>query len=679
MPYEQPQLEETASQSFGPGDWWRKTPIWIKAVAAPLCLGFAGMSLLLFALRTAPLPEQDLSTPTEIESADGQSLAVWSLHASRGQQTLLADIPKSLQEATIAVEDAKFYQHHAFDLPAIGRAFLTDVAHGKIVEGGSTITQQLAKNLFLNQDRTLSRKLKEALYAMQLELHESKQSILEQYLNVVYYGHGAYGIGAAADLYFHKPVSQLNLAESAMLAGLPNGPGIYSPLTNFRAAKARQRVVLQRMVACGFITQQQADEAYHTPLHLSGLRSPSIRAPYFTSTAISEVEHRYHLTSEDLYQGDMTVVSTLDSVLQEAAERAVASTLPKDSKLQAALVALDPDTGAVKAIVGGRDFTTSSYNRAFAERQPGSTFKAILYTTALEHGWQPSREVQSEMTTFLYDKDKEYTVHDYGDFYAHRALTLREALARSDNVYAVTTNLEIGPEEVEKTAHAMGISSPLQPYPSLALGVFETSPLQMATVYATLANGGYRVEPYTVSEIRDAHQNQVRQANPSRTRVVTPQAAFQMSDLLQSVLQPNGTAYFVRHYLRGPAAVKTGTTDADAWTVGYTPRIVCAVWVGYDDGRPLTVAESHLAAPIWAKFMGMAQQHLPSPWYTPPAGLVKVTIDPATAEVATPACRITETDYFLPGTEPTKPCHLHAVPEDTPPVQKWPQWLRRWL
>lgn len=653
--------------------------MWVKVFALPLGLGFLGMTLLLLALRTAPLPEQDLSSPTHIESGDGQSLAVWSLRSSRREQTPLAKIPKALQDATLAVEDAQFYRHRAFDFPALGRALLVDARHGQVVEGGSTITQQLAKNLFLNQDRTVSRKLKEALYAMQLELHESKRNILEQYLNVVYYGHGAYGVAAAADLYFHKPVSQLSLAESAMLAGLPNGPGLYSPLTHFSAAKARQQVVLERMVKTGFLTEKQADVAFHTPLHLSGLHAPAARAPYFTSTVIGEVERRHHLTSEDLFEGDMTIVSTLDSVLQEAAERAVVNTLPKDSKLQVALVALDPQTGAIKAMVGGRDFATSGYNRVFSERQPGSTFKALLYTAALEHEWQPTQRVQSEKTTFLYARDKQYTVHDYGDFYAHRPLTLREALARSDNVYAVTTNLDVGPETVEQTAHAMGLQSQLEPYPSLALGVFPTSPLQMATAYAALANGGYRVHPYTVSEVRAAHQHQVWQTQVEKSRVVTPQAAFQMSDLLRSVLEPNGTGYSVHQYLRAPAAAKTGTTDADAWMVGYTPRIVCAVWVGYDDGQPLNVDESHLAAPIWAKFMGMAQQHLPTQWYTPPAGLVKRVIDPASAQLATPACRFTETDYFLQGTEPDQLCHLHASAEDFTPTQKWPRWLHRFV
>lgn len=677
MPYEQTETNPAASHLPQRRQWWRRPSIWTKVFALPLIVGFGSMTALLLALRTSPLPDTNDSSPTQVESATGQSLAVWSLRASRGEQVPLRDIPKSLQNATLAVEDAHFYQHRAFDARALARALVVDARHGRVLEGGSTITQQLAKNLYLSQDRTVTRKFKEALYALQLELHESKSAILEQYLNVVYYGHGAYGVGGAAQLYFHKPVQDLTLAESAMLAGLPNAPGMYSPLNDFHAAKARQRVVLQRMVAAGYITNSQADTAYQAPLQLSSLHSAPVKAPYFTTTAIAETERRFDLTSEDLYQGDTTIVTTLDPVLQEAAERAVSSTLAKGSKLQAALVAMDPETGAILAMVGGRNYDTSSYNRVFAERQPGSTFKAVLYTAALEHGWQPAQQVQSDLTTFVYDRDKQYTVHDYGDFYAHRPLTLREALARSDNVYAVTTNLEIGPDEVVRVAREMGVTTELAPYPSLALGVFPTSPLQMAAAYAALANGGFRIDPYTVSEVRDAHAQHVWQTDPKKVRVVTQQAAFQMSDLLQSVLEPNGTGYSVRSYLRGPAAAKTGTTDSDAWMVGYTPRIVCAVWVGYDDGHPLAMDESHLAAPIWAKFMGMAQQHRPSGWYAPPAGMVQRVIDPATAQLATAACRVKETDWFLQGTEPTQTCTLHTPEVQPPPGSHWPTWLRR--
>ncbi|RIV21875.1 PBP1A family penicillin-binding protein, partial [Alicyclobacillaceae bacterium I2511] len=633
----------------------------------------------LLLLRALPLPDRGVFDPTHVDDAQGQRLTEWSVRGTRTERVPLDHIPASLQRATIAVEDVHFYHHHALNAKSVLRALWVNLQAGQVVEGGSTITQQLAKNLYLSQDRTLLRKVREALFAVQLELHETKPQILEAYLNDIYYGHGTYGADAAAHLYFNKPVHHLNLAESAMLAGIPKGPSLYSPFTNWTAAKARQRIVLSRMVTAGFLTAKAADLAYEQPLTLADKPNPELRAPYFTQAAVHEVQQRFHLSTEDLYRGGLSLTTTLDPVLQSAAERAVQTSLPPHSLLQAAVVALDPQTGAVKALVGGRDFLSSPYNRAFAQRQPGSTFKAVLYTAALEHGFTPSRQVNSALTTFIYDHEKTYTVHDYGDVYAHRPLTLREAIARSDNVYAVTTNMEVGPQTVVDAAYRMGWQEPLQAYPALALGVFPASPMEMAAVYACLANGGRQVTPYLVTQVRDATHHQVYQSHPSLTPAVDAQVAFQVTDLLTSVLKPNGTAFSVHSYLHGPAAAKTGTTRSDNWMVGYTPRLVCAVWVGYDDNRPLTLEESHLAAPIWAKLMGIAQQRLPGPWFKPPAGLVACTLDPVTGKLATPACNDRETDYFRVGTQPTEFCSLHPVTHTQSRPFAWRQWWAHWF
>ncbi|QSO47647.1 transglycosylase domain-containing protein [Alicyclobacillus mengziensis] len=660
-------------------NWWVKSPWWAKYVFLPLTLGFTGMTTLLFALRAAPLPDESFLDPTRIETTDGKVLSEWTLRGVRSEQVPIRQIPASLQEATLAVEDARFYQHHAVSPRSMMRALWVDAKSGHVVEGGSTITQQLVKNLFLSQERTLTRKVHEALLSLQLELHESKQDILNQYLNTIYYGHGAYGVGAASLLYFGKPVSDLSLAESAMLAGLPKGPSIYSPLLHPDAAKERQRTVLDRMVQVGAITEHEADAAYQQPLSYHTAVDPIASAPYFTHTALEEAKTQYHITSEALYRGGIRITTTLDPVLQHAAEHAIRSSLPPSSNIQAAIVAMDPETGAIKAMVGGRDYATSPYNRVFAERQPGSTFKAVLYTAALQNGWTPADQVNSEITTFLYDKDKMYTVHDYGDFYAHRPLTMREAIARSDNVYAVTTNLDIGPDSVIEEARKMGVTTPLSPYPALALGVFPTSPLQMATVYATLANGGYRVVPHTVEQVKSPSATLTAQPEGDKTQVIPDTVAFQMTDLMKSVLAPGGTGYKVRQYLHGPAAAKTGTTDTDAWMVGYTPKLVCAVWVGYDNNKPLSLNEEHLAGPIWAKFMGTAQQRVPSQWYQPPLGLEKRVIDPVTAELATNRCSTTETDYFAEGTGPKTFCSLHPAQTEEPKQQKHFPWWQKWL
>ncbi|MCL6592961.1 MAG: PBP1A family penicillin-binding protein [Alicyclobacillus sp.] len=657
---------------------WRSLPRWQRFLVLPWCCGFLGTTALLLALRAAPLPDPSLVYPTHLDAGDGTRLAEWTRKGTSAEHVPLAQIPPALQAATLAVEDARFYQHGAFHWTSLLRASWVDLVHGRIVQGGSTISQQLAKNLYLNQQRTLGRKLREALYALQLELHESKPEILEQYLNTVYYGHGAYGVGAAAQLYFGKPVTDLSLAECALLAGLPKGPSLYSPLLHPEAARARQRTVLQRMVQAGFLSQAEADAALRTPLQFAALTAPSLAAPYFTDMAVHEVKRRFHLTADDLDRGDLRIVTTLDPVLQAAAERAIASTLPTGSRLQAALVALDPQTGQVLAMVGGRDYAQSPYNRALAERQPGSTFKAVVYAAALSHGWTPDRQVLSEPTTFMYDRNQLYTVHDYGDFYAHRPITLREALARSDNVYAVTANLEVGPQQVVAMARRLGFQGTLQPYPALALGVFPTSPMQLATTYAALANGGKHVLPYAVQALDDPRGGHHWTTLPVSHQALDPAVAFQLTDLLRSVLEPGGTGYAARPYLHGPAAAKTGTTNTDAWMVGFTPRVVCAVWVGYDDNRPLTVSEAHLAAPIWGKFMGTAQQRRPSDWFTPPPNLVPVTLDPVTGQLATPACGSTETDYFVAGTAPVESCALHSSAAPPAPAPATRPWWRRW-
>jgi penicillin-binding protein 2D len=660
-------------------NWWGKSPWWAKYVFLPLTLGFAGMTTLLVALRAAPLPDESFLDPTRIETTDGAVLSEWTLRGIRTEQVPMRQIPVSLQQATLAVEDARFYRHHAVSPRSMMRALWVDAKSGHVVEGGSTITQQLVKNLFLSQERTLTRKIREGLLSLQLELHESKQDILNQYLNTIYYGHGAYGVGAASLLYFGKPVSDLSLAESAMLAGLPKGPSIYSPLLHPDAAKGRQRLVLDRMVQTGAITPREADAAYQQPLSYHTAADPTASAPYFTHTALQEAENQYHIASEEMYRGGIRITTTLDRVLQQAAEHAIQSSLPKGSNIQAAIVALDPQTGAIKAMVGGKDYATSPYNRVFAERQPGSTFKAILYTAALQNGWSPADQVNSEITTFLYDKDKTYTVHDYGDFYAHRPLTMREAIARSDNVYAVTTNLDIGPDTVIDEARKMGVTTPLSPYPALALGVFPTSPLQMATVYATLANGGYRVVPHSVERVKSPSVDLTAQPDRDKVQVIPDTVAFQVTDLMKSVLDPGGTGYKIRPYLHGPAAAKTGTTDTDAWMVGYTPKLVCAVWVGYDNNKPLNLEEEHLAGPIWAKFMGTAQQRVPSKWYEPPLGLEKRVIDPVTAELATNRCSTTETDYFTEGNGPKTFCSLHPAQTEESATAKHAPWWQQWF
>ncbi len=656
---------------------------WLRNyVGIPMAAGFVGTTAMLAGLKAAPLPVQSFLNPTQVDDREGTVLETWTPKGDHSQIVPLDEIPLALQHATIAVEDAHFYQHSAFSLAGIARATLVNLRHHHVDQGGSTITQQLARTLFLNQDRTLSRKIREALYSIQLEMHESKSTILDEYLNYVYYGHGAYGAPQAAQVYFGRPITRLNLAECAMLAGLPQAPSAFDPFLHFNQAKSRQVAVLHRMAQAGYITDEEAAQAAMQPIQLATESLSSEKAPYFTEVAVSEAKRRFGITSDNLYAGGLRITTTLDPVLQQSAERAVSRLVAPYPKLQAAVIVMDPRTGAIRAMVGGRDYLTSPYNRSFATRQPGSTFKAVVYASALEHGWTPANQVKSTETTFRYDGDKSYTVRDFAGEFAERPLTLRAALARSDNVYAVTTNLQVGPSKVIDTARRMGITSELLPYPSLALGVFPTSPLEMATAYATLANGGFRVTPYAVAQVNWSNQNRTVSTTPEKTGVISPQVAFQMSDLMQSVLQPGGTAYAIHSYLHSTTAAKTGTTDTDGWMVGYTPTTVCAVWVGYDDNRPLALSEAHVASRIFAHVMNTAEQRFPSSWYRAAAGLVPRLIDPLTAKLATNTCADTEYDYFVPGTEPKESCPLHPAAmagNSAPKPHGLLGWIRSWF
>lgn len=614
-------------------------------------------------LRYAPLPPSNAANASAVLTTDGTVLTDLFKGGHNRLKVPLQDIPATLREATISVEDDKFYSHHGFDFYGIARALYVNIKSGQIKEGGSTITQQLAKNLYFNtQDRTFTRKIKEAVRTMQLEINYSKDQILEQYLNYIYYGEGAYGAEAAAQTYFGKPVQNLDLAESAMLAGLPKGPSIYSPLSDEKKAKERQRIVLDAMVNQGYITKQQADEAYQEPLQYATQHTMNAKAPHFISLAVADAKDALGIQENELVLGGYKITTTLDPAMQKAAEDAVAKYLPKGD-LEVALVAIDPKTGEIKAMIGGRNFRDPGLNHVLAKRQPGSSFKPIVYLTALQNGFTPATRIKSEPTTIQYgpNGEKTYEVKNYENQYVNDYIDMRTAISRSDNVYAVTAQMDIGSEKVVDMARKLGIESPLQPYPSLALGSFPVSPLEMARAYAILANGGQKVQIHAVSSIENAYNKNVYQYQNTAEPVTDPKLAFILTDLLKGVFEPGGTASRVASMVDRPVAGKTGTTDTDAWMIGYTPDLVTAVWIGYDKDRLLSPVESHLAAPIWAEFMKSALSQQAKRDFPKPEGVVQLNIDPTTGQLATPNCPAQHPEYFVAGTEPTEECSEHPI------------------
>jgi 1A family penicillin-binding protein len=634
-------------------------------------------------LRFGSLPEAAIPRSTLIVDAEGHLLSSLSGGVNR-RPVPLRDISPWLVKATLAVEDRRFYEHAGVDVRGLLRAAWVDVRHLSKEQGASTLTQQLARNLYLSHERTWSRKLKEAWYAAKLEQKYSKDEILEMYLNQIYYGHGAYGAEAAARLYFGKPAKDLTLAESALLAGIPKGPRYYSPHLHPDGARARQRTVLQAMAQTGYITRAQAKAAVRQETAVQPLpKDKGQIAPYFVDYVRKLAEEKLGDDERLLHEGGLTITTTLDMKMQRAAEQAVADQLPDGSELQAALVSIDPKTGYVKAMVGGRNYRENQFNRAFAAtRQPGSSFKPIVYAAALERRViTPATRFRSEPTLFYYDDyRKVYRPSNFNDRYAHEDIGLREAIRTSDNIYAVNAIMQTGPEEVIAMARRLGIGAKLEAVPSLALGTFPVSPYEMAAAFSVFANGGTKIEPTAILKIEDRSGRVLYEAKPRSEQALSPALSYVLTRLMESVFDRGGTAHRIAPLLKRPVAGKTGTTDSDAWFVGYTPELATAVWVGYDRGRPVRSGDAHRAAPIFAEYTETALEDVPPTPFVPPAGVVSVYIDPTTGLLAAPGCPQRVLEPFLEGTEPTQTCDAHGAPAEERPAGKSGWWsrLRRW-
>lgn len=612
------------------------------------------------------LPEPEMPVASRVY--DNENRVITTLYRENRVQVSIEQIPKITQNAFIAVEDARFYRHFGLDPLRIAAAAWNNFRAGNIVQGGSTITQQTAKNLYLSREKTFARKLAEAWLAVKLEYNYSKSQILEMYLNQIYFGHGAYGIEVASRTYFGKSAAELDLAESALLAGLPKAPNTYSPFENWEGARKRQEIVLKRMVEAGFITKEEADEASREKLILGNTGAGTDIAPYYISEIVKYVTDKYEDGAKMLFAEGVSIYTTLDSHMQRAAEESFDEVMAaRDPNLEGALVAIDPANGYVKAMVGGRDFSRSEFNRAVrAKRQPGSAFKPFLYTAAINRGYTEGSIVECQPIQYPQEDGSIYKPSDYGaQPYHYRPFTLKEALAVSDNVVAVRLAEEIGPREISEFAAKMGVKSPLRPYLSLALGTSEVTPLELTGAYSTLASGGIRTQPVMVTKIADRMGRVIEENAPVQERVISDTTAYLVTDMLRSVLQPGGTAEAVAAVFPHPAAGKTGTTQEyrDAWFVGYSPALAAGVYVGYDNpGKSVGIAGGKIAAPIWAKFMARALSNTPPADFPVPEGILTVDICADSGLLATPYSPNTLRASFLQGTEPKKYCDFHSYP-----------------
>lgn len=641
----------------------RSRATWASLAIAAALLIFAAFGLLLLAAVITPLPRPQIARATEVYDARG--LLITKLFVENRTPVTLNRVPRHLQQAMIAVEDPRFYTHFGVDPLGILRAAAANLRAHKVVEGGSTITQQLARNLYLGRERTLGRKLRELFLTLQLEARYSKQEILELYVNQIYLGSGTYGVQAASQLYFGKDVDNVTLTEAALLAGLPRGPELYAPLRNPELARTRRNFVLDRMVERGYLTAARGAEARATPLALAKPR-PSGRAAYFVDYMMREIRERHPELEADIRRGGYRVYTTMDLAMQEVAEKSFnegmlparpdARGVPQP---QGALVAIDPRNGYIKALVGGRDPENASYNRVVdAHRQPGSAFKPFLYAALLSRGYTATDQQMSDYVSFPGLRwDKPYVPTNYTEGgrkppYQYRPLGMREAIEMSDNVVAVKWASVLGPATLVNYAHRLGIESQLEPSLPLALGTSEVTPLEMAAAYAPFANMGWKVKPMAIRRLVDKDGQVIEENAPQLTEVMNEGVAYILTDIMKGVIA-RGTAANLAPLLDRPAAGKTGTTDQNdnAWFVGYTPDLVAAVWVGNDYPSPLPGFGSTLAGPIWARFVSRALASQPPRDFTRPGNVVKVAVSAADGLLANPTSPVV-LELYLRGTEP---------------------------
>jgi penicillin-binding protein 1A len=600
------------------------------------------------------------ASSTRIFARDGTLLA--SVYKENRVWVPLSRIPPVVQEAVIANEDHNFYSHHGVDFGGIARAAWADLNHEQF-QGASTITQQLARKLFLNDQVSISRKIQEALLAIEIERYYTKDEILERYLNMVYLGSGAYGVDAAAHTYFGENVDKLNLQQAALLAGVIAAPSDYSPFVNLDLARERQHHVLDRMVESGYVTQAQADAAKVASLGLTSQRAPGLQGylyPYYTTYVIAQLEKLFG--KQAVEEGGLQVYTALDRRMQQAAEEAVSWGVERAGAEgiganEAALVAIRPQTGEIVAMVGGSHFSLDNqFNRAWqAHRQPGSSFKVYVYTAAIDSGIPPNTVIDDTAVGYPMGDGTTWYPKDDDNRYLG-AITLRYALAQSRNIVAVKLAERIGLDKVIDYAHRMGVTAPLEANLSLALGSSVVSPLDQASGYSTLANAGVHIDPSALRLVRDSLGNVVLDNQyPQAQEVVSAGTAYLMTSMLEDVIN-HGTGY-PNAIIGRPAAGKTGTTSdfRDAWFVGYTPDLVAAVWLGNDDYTRMNESfGGNIPARIWARFMRAALDGSPKRDFTFPSD-----------EVVKLAGCGRSTDLYLTGTQPVSGCG-YVKADDTP-------------
>lgn len=577
------------------------------------------------------------------------------------------NIDEDIIHATLAIEDRHFFKHQGFDFLRIAKAMYTNIVNGSKSQGASTITQQYAKNLYLDFDKTWKRKISEAWLTVRLEVHYDKKQILEGYLNTINYG-GIFGVENASKYYFNKSSKELTLAEAALLAGIPNRPTDFSPFVNLEASKNRQFIVLKSMQRDGYITEQQVNEAYNEQLNFADTKNSDTlnSIMYYQDAVMEELKSLHSIPSSFLTTGGLKIYTNLDIKAQEAIETTINENVKSD--IQVASVIMNPNTGAVLGLVGGTDYSKSQYNRAFsANRSVGSTIKPFLYYSALENNFTSSTTFTSEKTTFVFSENQTYSPTNFGDTYPDKEISLAAAIAYSDNIYAVKTHLFLGSDALVEMMKRVGITTKLNSIPSLALGSEPISLIEMTNAYATLANEGYKVKPYFIQRVEDINGNVLYEHKENKENVLNKSITYILNELLSNTSNSKfigytyPTAYGISYKLSKKYAIKTGTTDFDHLVFGYNKDVVVGLWSGYDDNRELVTGDATNNKMMWANIIEKYLEGKEDNWYTMPNNVVGILADPVTGKVATEDTKNSTILYYLKGTEPTNNYNLDDV------------------
>ena len=610
-------------------------------------------------IKTSPKPE--IYSANNITLYDSTDTVFFQGNESKAWVSL-DEISDNVIKSTIYTEDKNFYKHFGFDILRILKASYINITSGKTMQGASTITQQYAKNLFLDFDKTWKRKWDEMWYTMKIEANYSKDEILEGYLNTINYGHGMYGIENASKFYFNKSAKDLDLAEASILTGIPKSPANYSPIINFDLAKERQLSILELLVKNNVISDEEKNKAYNEELNFSAADEAEelTSVMYYQDAVLEELKNIDSIPLSYSDSKGLKIYTNLDLNAQRILEKNVKESIPDTSEIEASAVMMNPNNGAIIALIGGKNYNKSSYNRVISsKRQVGSTMKPYLYYAALENGFTSSSAFTSEKTTFTFSNQEPYSPSNYNNVYGNKPISMGTAIAYSENIYAVKTHLFLGEEALINIARRVGITSKLESVPSLPLGTNEISIVEMASGYSAFANLGYKVKGHLIEKVVDASGKVLYKANNKKELVLNSSLVFILNNLLTATYDKDyidynyPTAINLASKLTHKYGLKSGTTNTDTWYIGFNNDVVTAVWAGYDDNRNIDKSDYKYVRDIWYKSIETYELGKEDTWYEMPDNISAVLVDPISGKPATDSSPKKKMMYFVKGTEPS--------------------------